>query len=374
MKKILSVLLAVCTLLAVFSLCGCGAKSQTAMVINGVEVPQGVMNYYINAGRDYLTNYGVDLTDETGAMYMSMIEEQGVDIATEIAVVVDLAKKSGIEVDSSAVNDAMAEEKANFGGETEWNTWLTGYNMTESDVKWILEYQLLADALYNQLNADLTLSDTEIAEIYNANPDQYNTYKFAHILIQPEADDAGNSDDAAWAAAKATADDMLKQLKDGTAKFEDLAAANNPDSTQATGGDLGQYVSKTASPYVAEFSDAAFKLTEIGQLCDEPVKSSFGYHIIKLLDKNEGAEAARETIVEEQLGDERYARYSQAVDEAMQTAEVTMDYTRQYTYTPAEDDTDADTDTDTDADANTDTDSNTDTDEQVAELKLQTTN
>lgn len=343
MKKILSLLLTATALLMLFSFAGCSnEKAEPAMIVNDVEIPQGVLNYYINAGKDYLTSYGINVEDEeSGALYMSMIEEQGVDIVTEIAVVRSLAKEHNLQLADGALADALANEKANFGDDASWQAWLESYGLTESDVEWILEYQLLSDALYEELNADLTLPDDEVAEIYNADPDKYDTYKFAHILVavdESEATPEGATepDETAlaklWDDAKATAEDLIAQINNGDATFEDLASRYNTDSTSSTGGDLGQYVTKENSPYVAEFTDAAFTLTEIGQITAEPVRSSFGYHVIKLLDKTTGVGEARAAIIEEQLGEERYARYSEAVKEAMENVTITKDYERQYAY------------------------------------------
>lgn len=352
MKKTLSLLLCGLLLLTTLALGGCGQKAEPpAMIVNGVEIPQGVINYYLNYGKDYLTSYGIDFTDEqNGAQYLSMVEEQAVDIVTEVAVVRTLAAEAGITVDEGALADAMAEQKAHFADDAAWEEWLTTYELSEDDVNWILEYQLLADALYEQVNSDLTLSDSELAEIYNADPDAYDTYKFGHILIAVEAttDEAGNTiepTDAAWEEARATAADLISQINDGSAKFEDLAQRYNADSTKNTGGDLGQYITKKASPYVEEFNTAAFQLTEVGEITQEPVRSSFGYHIIKLLDKTTGVGEAKDAIIEEKLGAERYQRYADKVDEALQNVEITQDYVRKYAV--AEEPTDADT---TDAD------------------------
>lgn len=368
MKKFLSGLLLALTLMMALCFAGCSSKTQTAMVVNDIAIPQGVLNYYINAGKDYLTSYGINLEDETGSMYMSMLEEQAVDIATEIAVVRSLAAEKGVTLAENAVPDALALEKENFGSTTTWNTWLESYAMTESDVEWILEYQLLADGLYETLNADLTLTDEEVAEIYNANPEKYDTFKFGNIVLAPEGEEVTDPEtgdvttadptDEDWEDTKATVQGFIDQINSGEATFEDLAGRYNQDSTKSTGGDLGQYITKEDSPYVAEFNEAAFTLTEIGEITQEPIKSSFGYHIIKLLDKTEGADDARDTIISEQLGDERNARYTEAVEAAMENVTITQDYVRQYAYSEPVDD---DTDTDTDVDANADTDTETET-------------
>jgi len=102
----------------------------------------------------------------------------------------------------------------------------------------------------------------EYDKIKSANGDK--EYRARHILVEKEED------------AKA----ILAQLKGG-AKFEDLAKKNSKDPGSAeNGGDLDW-----ANPgnYVPEFSAAMVKLNK-GEVTDTPVKSQFGYHIIKLED------------------------------------------------------------------------------------------
>lgn len=86
-----------------------------------------------------------------------------------------------------------------------------------------------------------------------------------HILV--------DSEDAAKA--------VLADLKAGTS-FEDEAKAKSKDpSAKTNGGDLG-FITKGET--VAEFSDAAFKLKP-GETTQTPVKTQFGYHIIKVDDR-----------------------------------------------------------------------------------------
>jgi peptidyl-prolyl cis-trans isomerase C len=94
-------------------------------------------------------------------------------------------------------------------------------------------------------------------------------YRARHILVEKEEE--------------ATA--LMAQLKAG-AKFEDLAKANSKDpGSGANGGDLD-----FAKPenYVAEFSAAMVKLKK-GETTPTPVKSQFGWHIIRLDDTREAS-------------------------------------------------------------------------------------
>lgn len=94
-------------------------------------------------------------------------------------------------------------------------------------------------------------------------------YRARHILVEKEED------------AKA----LIAQIKGG-AKFEDLAKKNSKDTGSAeNGGDLD--FAKPDS-YVPEFGGALTKLKK-GEMTDAPVKSQFGWHIIRLDDTREAA-------------------------------------------------------------------------------------
>lgn len=84
---------------------------------------------------------------------------------------------------------------------------------------------------------------------------------------------------------------IAQELKNG-ADFAELAKKETKDpSGKASGGDLGWF---TKEQMVPEFADAAFKLNP-GQV-SEPVKSGFGWHIIKLEEKREKAPPSFEEV------------------------------------------------------------------------------
>ena len=73
---------------------------------------------------------------------------------------------------------------------------------------------------------------------------------------------------------------IIAQIKAG-GNFEDIAKAKSKDPGSAkNGGDLGWVSDKALVP---EFSKAMVQLKN-GQITDKPVKSQFGYHIIKMVD------------------------------------------------------------------------------------------
>lgn len=81
------------------------------------------------------------------------------------------------------------------------------------------------------------------------------------------------------------ANDILKQLKDG-ADFAKLATEKSLDKGSAKqGGDLGYF---TRAVMVKPFAEAAFAM-KAGDLSDKPIKTDFGYHIIKLEDRRKSS-------------------------------------------------------------------------------------
>jgi peptidyl-prolyl cis-trans isomerase C len=99
-----------------------------------------------------------------------------------------------------------------------------------------------------------------------------------HILV-------GNEDEA-----KA----VIAELGKG-ADFAALAKQHSTDPSKDNGGDLGWF---SRDQMVPEFSDAVFKLNK-GDYTKEPVKTQFGYHVIKLEDRREGKPATFDEVKDE---------------------------------------------------------------------------
>jgi peptidyl-prolyl cis-trans isomerase C len=121
-------------------------------------------------------------------------------------------------------------------------------------------------------------------------------YQAHHILVEKESE----------------AKDLIAKIKGG-AKFEDLAKQHSKDpGSGAKGGNLDW---APASAYVGEFGDALKKLNK-GEVTSAPVKTQFGYHVIRLDDKR--ASQAKSQIppfeqvkaqVKEQLQQQKLGEY-----------------------------------------------------------------
>jgi peptidyl-prolyl cis-trans isomerase C len=125
--------------------------------------------------------------------------------------------------------------------------------------------QVLIRALMHDYIVANPPSDTDVRAQYDELVKEAGgkEYEARHILVEKEAD------------AKA----IIVKLKAG-GKFEDLAKQSKDPGSAANGGDLGW---APASTYVKEFSDALVRLRK-GEYTQTPVKTQFGYHVIRLDD------------------------------------------------------------------------------------------
>src|SRR5262245_29040219 len=135
------------------------------------------------------------------------------------------------------------------------------------------------------LRAKVNVPPADVERAYNDSIEQYTTpeqVRASHILFKTEGKDD--------AAVKAKAEDVLKQTKAG-ADFAQLAKKYSEDEASAkNGGDLDYF---GRGRMVPEFDQAVFAM-QPGQT-SELVKTQYGYHIIKLVDKKA---AATRTLVD----------------------------------------------------------------------------
>lgn len=133
---------------------------------------------------------------------------------------------------------------------------------------------ILVKMLFKKFQEENKPTDADIKAKYDsvlAEASGRKEYKTSHILIEAKKPEA-------FAAAKEKADKLLKELQDG-ADFAKMAKKHSADPGSAKqGGDLGWADSST---FVPEFS-AAMQALKPGETTSEPVKSQFGYHIIRL--------------------------------------------------------------------------------------------
>ncbi len=159
---------------------------------------------------------------------------------------------------------------------------------------------ILIRALFADYQLKNKITDADLKAEYDkfAVANGGKEYKARHILVEKEAD----------------AKTIIASIKKG-GKFEDIAKKQSKDpGSGANGGDLDW-----ANPgsYVAEFTEAMLKLNK-GQMTDAPVKTQFGYHIIRVDDIRTAQLPAFEELkpqIAQQLEQQRLAAFQQGLRE-----------------------------------------------------------
>jgi peptidyl-prolyl cis-trans isomerase D len=142
--------------------------------------------------------------------------------------------------------------------------------------------------------SQVTVDEDEIRDYYDSHNDDFKTAKTVearHILIKldPQADDQADL------AAKTKAEEIAKMAKSGQ-DFAELAKTYSQGPTKDRGGYLGKF---TRSQMVKPFADKAFSMAA-GEISD-PVKTQFGWHVIKVESVEEAStkplDQSRESII-----------------------------------------------------------------------------
>lgn len=148
----------------------------------------------------------------------------------------------------------------------------------------------LLRALFDQALSPAVPSDAECRRVYEAERSRFVTptlFEAAHILIEPGADDP-----AAWTAAEAEARALIALVGDDPGVFAEAAAARSGCPTASQGGSLGQVRRGELAPPV----QAALETLGEGAVAPEPVRSRFGWHVVRLARRIEGRSLPFEVV------------------------------------------------------------------------------
>ena len=171
------------------------------------------------------------------------------------------------------------------------------------------EFAKVAPVTQTDIAKNLASDDfkKKVEEYYKANQSKYQTSEQVHALHILIKADAAND-----AQAKVKAEDILKRVQ--TEDFGKVAAQVSDDpGSKVKKGDLGFF---NREQMVPEFATAAFNLP-VGKVSDL-VKTQFGYHIIKVLEKKAATKAEFDTVKNEiakkLIADESYLTFIKNVE------------------------------------------------------------
>lgn len=289
-----------------FSAVGCDMIQKTPEAIkntvlakgDGIKVTNGdvdeIADPYLKQqfGEGYENNSS--LTDQ-----VKQLRAQVLDMVIEQKIMEKKAQELGVTPSDDDVNTEVQKYidlmKESYGGEEGFNSALdsAGLKLEDfvADVTKGNRSQLISEKVTNEIFKDINVTDEDIKAYYEENKETAGEANAEHILVADEA--------------------KAKEVRERLVNGEDFATVAKEASTepaaQQTGGNLG-VIQYNSTQYDQDFLAGLRKLKE-GEI-SEPVKSQFGYHIIKATNvKNKTLEESMETIkttLENQKKDEVY--------------------------------------------------------------------
>lgn len=198
------------------------------------------------------------------------------------------AVASGTKVTDAEVQAELQMLAKKYPSDAEFNAALASQNTDRATLeKGLSETLTMSKFVDEAINKKIVVTQEDLSKYYTSNATQFShpdIVRTSHILIRP-AGDTPQQD----AIAKERAEALLARAKKGE-DFAKLARENSVDSSASQGGDIGFTAKEGLAP---EYADAAFSLP-VGSL--KLVRTSYGYHIIKVTEKKKEGLATLEEV------------------------------------------------------------------------------
>ena len=253
-------------------------------------------------------------------LYESLRDKYGISILVDMIdhQLFDEKYKTD-ETEEETINSQIEQMKSQYNNDEEaFNAAITQYLGVEDEdeLKDMLSLEYKRNLAIEEYVKN-SITDDEIQKYYD--DEVIGDIKVRHILIKPDTNDDMSTEEKTEAEdkAKKEAEDLIKKLDDG-ADFKELAKEYSDDTGSASDGGLIDYFNKDDNMDEA-FLNASIDLEE-GKYTKEPVKSSFGYHIILKLDQkkkpklNKVKDEIRKTLADNKLNEDAALRYNALIE------------------------------------------------------------
>ena len=308
MKRVLTAML----IAGVMMCSGCKkAENKAVITVDNVPITKQEINEIVDKqlSSPFLANIDKE-SKEFKVMRIVATDKAINELIVKKLLMAEIAKRN-ITVSQEELNTYKENLVKEIGGEENLKQLLAKNNLDENEFNSLIANEIQITKLIGTLSV-IKVSDSDVKNFYKENKASKFTYpdtvRASHILIKD----------------KAKAEDVLKQAKAPKADFAALAKQYSEDpGSAAKGGDLGFF---TKEQMVPEFSKAAFSLKP--DTVSDLVKSEYGYHIIKVVDRKKAGVMPLKEVqneIKKFLEDEKKVEVLQKFIEG-QKAQVKIEY------------------------------------------------
>lgn len=275
-------LLSIASLIAIMSIAAyCSAQDKTTTPgkvasVNDVIITQKLLDEELTMLKNSYARSGKPIPENE----MDNIRKKILEDLINQELLFQESKKEGIKVKKEAVAERVSAFKKQFPDENAYQKALNDLNMTLQDLEnRIARYFAIKEVIDTKITKDVTVPETETRTYYDTNAEKFKRpeqVKASHILIKVAQD----ADDDQKTKAREKIEAVQKKLKEGS-DFAEMAKTFSEGPSKTNGGNLGFF---KRGQMVKPFEDAAFALKK--DEISDVVETRFGYHLIKLTDKN----------------------------------------------------------------------------------------
>ncbi|HPR64452.1 MAG TPA: peptidylprolyl isomerase [Thermoanaerobaculia bacterium] len=261
-------------------------QAKAAIKINKMIITEDDVDMQVNLLRFQIESSGRQIP----AGVEDTLRKQAAETLIQTAIMEQAARDANTVVPEEEIKKEVDGVIQSFGSEEQFEKALQDAGIARDHFLAQVRRSLLIDAFISNKYKDAGIStDGEAKAYYDANPNQFlrpEQVKASHILFRV----AENAPEAESEAAHKKAQDACKRAKAGE-DFAELAKALSEGPTAPNGGDLGYFAKGRMVP---EFDASAFSLKP-GEI-SEPVKTKFGWHVIKVTDHRDESKMAFDEV------------------------------------------------------------------------------
>ena len=193
------------------------------------------------------------------------------------------AKAQNIGADTARVSARLQKLKQRYKSEEQFQKQLAKNNLTVDSIRSMLANQFRQQALQQQMAENFEEPTAEEVSTYSK---ENRRIRAQHILLKVGQNAPESQVDSVRQAATALVDSAQME----NVNFAELARRHSQGPTAKKGGDLGFF---TRNRMVDEFAEAAYALSDSGDVAPEPVRTQYGFHVIRLTNPGEPLDSLR---------------------------------------------------------------------------------